>query len=237
MLRGQKLDESYTEEKPEVSRDVKPTPGGALFDVEDDWGEGATDWGDDVTLSDVTGSGESDDVRADVNPTEGAVEERPDSSQNSDVTSQLRDMRLTETDACAMETRVGDASTNNATRVSYAHVVAASTDADAASDDAVERMSECSAEDVALEPESQILRDLLAPPPAGGGGGTPPEVADSRVELRSYFLCVMEEPTSRDAQTNQSVSAHERRLLAEYTRREGVDPTEGAPRNKYVSPT
>ena len=148
MLRSQKIDEEYLQNR------SAPTPTkqkcDSLFDTEDDWGDGADDWGDSLTASSEPFKDVSNLMTPDIDENSGnsksAVSTKNTNGElitsgANDAAKQLEEMCLDE----ALPTNKGEI-----------------TEASGSSDSDFEAMSECCVEDLSMEPESELFRDLLS---------------------------------------------------------------------------
>ena len=120
-----------------------------LFDTEDDWGDGADDWGDSLAESSESFKDMANLMTVDVddNSEKSKSSVSPDNTKGELMTSGADDAAEQLEEMC-----LGDAVPTNQSE---------GTDASRSSDSDFEAMNECCVEDFSVEPDSELLKDLL----------------------------------------------------------------------------
>ena len=148
VLRSQKIDEKYLQNL------SAPTPSKQkcdnLFDSEDDWGDGADDWGDSLAERSESFKDVSNFTTADIDDNSG--------NSRSGVSNDNTNGKLTTSGADDAAKQLEEMCLGDALPANKGEI----TEAVGSSDSDFEAMSECYMEDLSMEPESELLRDLLS---------------------------------------------------------------------------
>ena len=148
MLRCQKIDDEYLQNR------TAPTPTKQkcdnLFDTEDDWGDGADDWGDSLTENSESFKDVSNLMTTDI--------DNNSENSKSDVSTENTNGKLTTSGADDATKQLEEMCLDDALRTNKGEI----TDTAGSSENDFEAMSECYVEDLSMEPESELLRDLLS---------------------------------------------------------------------------
>ena len=172
MLRSQKIDEKYFQNRSTLTPSKKKCDN--LFDTEDDWGDGGDDWGDSLAES-----SESFKDRAKLMTVD--VDENSEKSKRSVSTDNTKEELMTSGADLAAE-QLEEMCLDDAVLTNQSE----STDASRSSDSDFEAMNECCVEDFSVEPDSELLKDLLL----GRHGEAEAQLqSDTSQRFEHLFLC------------------------------------------------
>ena len=192
ILRSQKIDEKYSQNRSTLTPSKQKCDN--LFDTEDDWGDGADDWSDSLAES-------SESFRDRANLMTLDIDENSEKSRTSVSTDNTKqELMRSGADLAAEQLKemcLGDAvPTNQSER----------TDASRSSDSDFEAMNECCVEDFSVEPESELLKDLLL----GRHGEAEAQLQSDTSQRFEYYYRPQQQLRKGDVFTSICHSVHRR---------------------------
>ena len=201
-----------------------------MFDADDDWGVDADDWGDGepaamaTTTKTNNGSLATTDWCAEANDwgdedqTEEDFETKDIKEDGNKITSTKCSYADVVNKSTESETEVTNDKTNTEENETLDKLKVMMIDDEIESDSSssgVAAVDHCMAEDLPVNPESDIMSILRTDETQNQ---TDKPVSESSVSFESFFVSVTEDFSDVD----KSSLKHERQLLAEYSKREGV---------------